>query len=103
AGGSTSVMASWLRRRQNHRTRRQALLVWAAILAGACAVGPDYKRPAAPQPAASKELPGEDSTLAAEWNAAQPQDAQLRGTWWEAFGDPALNPRAEPAGTRNHR
>ena len=94
-------MASWLRRRQNHRTRRQALLVWAAILAGACAVGPDYKRPAAPQPAAFKELPGEDSTLAAEWKAAQPQDAQLRGKWWEAFGDPALNTLEEQAGTAN--
>jgi NodT family efflux transporter outer membrane factor (OMF) lipoprotein len=54
----------------------------AAVVAG-CAVGPDYKRPAAPVPAAFKEADG--------WKAATPGDAAARGPWWESFGDPVLS------------
>ena len=28
---------------------------------------------------------------AGDWMPAQPADAQPRGHWWEAFGDPKLN------------
>jgi NodT family efflux transporter outer membrane factor (OMF) lipoprotein len=41
-------------------------------------------------PAAYKEsptqVPGSDA-----WKVAQPQDAMLRGNWWEIYGDPELN------------
>ena len=51
--------------------------------AGACAVGPDYARPAFEAPPAFKELEG--------WKRAQPSDAELRGAWWEIFGDADLD------------
>lgn len=51
-----------------------------ALLAG-CTVGPDYVRPDVEVPAAFKE----------GWKTAQPRDGELRGNWWEAFGDPLLD------------
>ncbi len=59
-----------------------------ASLAG-CAVGPDYKRPAAAVPA--------DWQPEAPWHAAVPSDAELKGNWWELFEDAALNPLVEQA------
>jgi multidrug efflux system outer membrane protein len=53
-----------------------------------CAVGPDYRRPAADAPAAWKEAGEAPGGL---WQLASPQDAAARGAWWEAFGDPQLN------------
>jgi NodT family efflux transporter outer membrane factor (OMF) lipoprotein len=56
----------------------------AALALAACAVGPNYHRPAAPVPAAYKELaPG--------WKQATPQDAKDRGDWWQIFKDPQLD------------
>ena len=66
------------------RAARGALALLLCTLLGACAVGPDYKRPEVPVPAAYKELPG--------WTAADP-DAALapKGQWWLAFHDPLLD------------
>jgi len=58
----------------------------AGLLAAGCAVGPDYKRPDAPVPAGFKEQPPPGT-----WKAAQPDDAALRGRWWQLFGDPQLD------------
>jgi NodT family efflux transporter outer membrane factor (OMF) lipoprotein len=52
------------------------------LLAG-CNVGPRYSRAPVETPPAYKELEG--------WKVAEPQDAQLKGDWWEMFGDPELN------------
>lgn len=86
-------------------------MVWAvaalvAVLAG-CTVGPKYTPPAKQAPPAYKEanpnIPpyapnpnaatAGDPTLAGlgNWTVAQPQDAQLRGKWWEIFNDAELN------------
>jgi len=54
-----------------------------ALLAAACAAGPEYERPAVEAPAAFKEAQG--------WGIAHPADAQPRGEWWRAFGDPVLD------------
>jgi NodT family efflux transporter outer membrane factor (OMF) lipoprotein len=64
-----------------------------AVLTAACAVGPDYKRPSAPVPAAFKEQPPPGNTAAAadQWKPAEPRDDTHRGKWWEVFGDPQLN------------
>jgi hydrophobe/amphiphile efflux-1 (HAE1) family protein/NodT family efflux transporter outer membrane factor (OMF) lipoprotein len=51
----------------------------------ACTVGPKYKVPASPATPNFKEPPP------ANWKEAQPQDSELRGNWWEAFGDSELN------------
>jgi multidrug efflux system outer membrane protein len=54
-----------------------------ALLSG-CAVGPDYHRPSADlAPAWQPVTP---------WHEAAPGDAVLKGSWWELFQDPDLNP-----------
>ncbi len=60
----------------------------AAIVVGACTVGPVYQRPDAPTPARFKEAPAGDT---ADWLPAAPADAQDRGDWWQGFGDPVLD------------
>lgn len=54
-----------------------------ALLAGGCAVGPDYQRPATAEVSAFKE--------AGDWVSAAPADTLDRGPWWLLFGDPMLN------------
>ena len=66
------------------------LLVMAVGLAG-CMVGPKYKTPAAPVPAAFKEAPPASFKEGDGWKAAQPGDQTIRDNWWEMFGDPQLN------------
>ena len=65
----------------------------AACLLAGCRVGPVYNRPAASAqapPAAYKETPSEAQD-AGDWKVAQPQDAMLRGKWWEIYNEPELN------------
>lgn len=65
----------------------------ATVLTG-CAVGPDYKRPAAEIPAAYKEAaPG--------WKVAQPADQHDRGDWWTIYEDPQLNALEDQLNTSN--
>jgi NodT family efflux transporter outer membrane factor (OMF) lipoprotein len=71
-------------------------------LAG-CMVGPRYHRPDAtpqPPPPAYKESPTQvpDS---GPWKVAQPQDAMLRGKWWEIYNDPELNSLEERLNVNN--
>ena len=68
---------------------------WRALLAAAlplfaagCAVGPNYRRPELPVPAAYVE---QSSEGARAWTPATPSDATERGHWWEAFGDKDLD------------
>src|SRR5579863_9078253 len=67
-----------------------ARLLLLTALAG-CTVGPKYDPPAAPAAASYKELAAADGTLASGWKPAQPNDAAIRGNWWELFHDPQLN------------
>ena len=64
-----------------------------AMLLAGCRVGPRYVQPVVPPPTAFKE-----ATPAAykddqpgTWQPARPQDAVLKGKWWEIFGEPELN------------
>ncbi|HUJ98669.1 MAG TPA: efflux transporter outer membrane subunit [Stellaceae bacterium] len=54
----------------------------ALVLLAGCTVGPDYKRPPAPVPAAYKET---------GWKTAEPQEAISRGPWWSIYDDPVLD------------
>ncbi len=65
-----------------------------AVLVTGCTVGPDYVRPSIVAPDAYKET-------AAGWKVAQPQADQLRGAWWEMFGDPQLNALEEQVDISN--
>ena len=55
------------------------------LVAAGCTVGPKYKLPASPATPNFKEPPPNN------WKEAQPQDSELRGNWWEIFGDADLN------------
>src|SRR4051812_23337694 len=54
-----------------------------STLLPSCMVGPNYVQPVVEAPVAYKESDG--------WKVAQPQDAVIRGAWWEMFNDPQLN------------
>jgi NodT family efflux transporter outer membrane factor (OMF) lipoprotein len=62
---------------------RTCLLAVILATASACSVGPDYKKPDAPTPAAFKEQAG--------WKASDPRDEIDRGAWWSIYKDPTLD------------
>jgi NodT family efflux transporter outer membrane factor (OMF) lipoprotein len=75
----------------------------APLVSIGCRVGPPYIKPAAlPEapPAAYKETttPPVDP---GQWKPAQPQDAMLRGKWWEIYNDPELNDLEEKLNINN--
>jgi NodT family efflux transporter outer membrane factor (OMF) lipoprotein len=76
--------------RQNRGLAAQAATVAALLLTG-CMVGPNYKRPSAPMVPGFKEAPPVSFKNQDGWKVIQPSDAQLKGNWWELFGDPQLN------------
>ncbi len=63
-----------------------------ASLAG-CRVGPKYVAPNPPAPPAFKEAApaAYNDAPPGTWAPAQPQDAVLKGKWWEVFNEPELN------------
>jgi len=60
--------------------------VTALVMLNGCMVGPRYVKPAALTPPSFHE-----SSLAARWTEAQPQDAALKGDWWTLYRDQELN------------
>lgn len=74
-----------------HKTLLAAAVT--ALLLSACAVGPDYVRPATDAPAAFKETK--------DWKTATPQDQELHGKWWEIYQDPQLNALVEQVNISN--
>jgi NodT family efflux transporter outer membrane factor (OMF) lipoprotein len=65
----------------------------AALLLSGCRVGPKYVKPAAPAPPEFKESSptAYANAPSGTWQPAQPQDAALKGKWWEVFNEPELN------------
>jgi NodT family efflux transporter outer membrane factor (OMF) lipoprotein len=71
-------------------------------LISGCTVGPKYHAPTAATamaPAAYKEVP--QPQAGDNWQVASPQDAMLRGSWWEVFKDPELNALEEQLNINN--
>ena len=66
--------------------------ICAALLAG-CNVGPKYSPPAPPSAPGFKEAAPSayKSAPPGTWQSASPQDAKLKGKWWEIFQEPELN------------
>ena len=73
--------------------------VLCAMLAG-CNVGPKYHPPTETAPAAFKESPAQFKETGG-WTVAQPQDAVLRGKWWEIYNEPELNALEEQLNINN--
>lgn len=59
-----------------------------ALSLTACAVGPNYSRPAAPVSTHFKELKG---AALKGWKVATPSDGSGRGAWWTLYRDPKLD------------
>ncbi len=72
-----------------------------ALLAG-CRVGPPYHAPAPPAVTAPNY---KESTVNFHdtdgWKVASPQDAMIRGNWWEFFQEPELNALEEQLNINN--
>jgi NodT family efflux transporter outer membrane factor (OMF) lipoprotein len=82
--------------------RRSLIIVFAPlILAEGCQVGPRYVAPTMQAPAAFKEVTPQQSSDGTEWTAATPQDATLRGNWWELYQEPELNALEEKLNVSN--
>jgi outer membrane protein TolC len=62
---------------------RGILIACTAALVSACAVGPNYNRPAFDPSVAYKE----DK----DWKPSEPGDVLDRGNWWEIYDDEVLN------------
>jgi NodT family efflux transporter outer membrane factor (OMF) lipoprotein len=74
--------------------RQSALLILAlaGVLAiSSCNVGPKYAKPTAPAPQAYKEAVPKEFKEGTGWKLADPKDDQIRGNWWELYGEPELN------------
>jgi NodT family efflux transporter outer membrane factor (OMF) lipoprotein len=77
------------------RAGRVAAALLASTTFASCAVGPTYRRPAAPAPVTFKEPPPDG------WKHAEPVDAIPRGAWWEIYGIPELNALEEQVSVSN--
>lgn len=63
-----------------------------AVMVNGCRVGPPYHTPAPPSVTAPNY---KESTVNFHdqdgWKVASPQDAMIRGKWWEVYNEPELN------------
>ena len=78
-------------------------LTFVALSLCGCTVGPKYHPPSAtlsPPPPTYKESPTQVQD-SGPWKVAEPQDAMLRGKWWEIFNDPELNSLEERLNINN--
>ena len=85
------------------RATGAALTVSLVLLSG-CRVGPKYVRanlPAAPPAAYKENQVGSDDARGNGWRQARPEDAMLRGKWWQAFEDDELNALEEQLNINN--
>ena len=84
------------------RSRLFSVVMAACLMLAGCAVGPKYHPPVPPTPSAPnyKESPVNFQSTEG-WKVASPQDAMLRGKWWEVFNDPDLNALEEQLNINN--
>ena len=79
-----------------------ALALALAALASGCHIGPSYHPPAM---AASTAPSYKESTANFHdqdgWKVASPQEAAIRGNWWELFNEPELNVLEEQLNANN--
>src|SRR5208337_52910 len=72
------------------------------VLLGGCHIGPPYQAPAPPAISAPNY---KESTVNFQstdgWKVASPQDAMIRGNWWEVFNEPELNALEEQLNINN--
>ena len=90
----------------DRKNRVPALFTTCALallaLLGGCRVGPPYHAPAPPAVTAPNYKESTVNFKDTEgWKVASPQDAMIRGNWWEVFGEPELNALEEQLNINN--
>ena len=71
------------------------------VLFKSCDKAPKYAKPSVATPPAYKELTPDTFKETNDWKFARPNDAVIRGKWWEMFNDPQLNSLEEQLNTAN--
>jgi NodT family efflux transporter outer membrane factor (OMF) lipoprotein len=91
------------RREVNRPSSAATLAPFAFVFLGllGCNVGPKYVRPIVPAPSTFKESAPEQAPDGTVWKPAQPEDATLRGKWWEIYQEPELNSLEEKLNISN--
>ena len=84
------MKSSIMQSREQFTALSALLLIVLCVMVAGCNVGPKYLPPAATAPPAFKESPAQFKETDG-WAVAQPQDAALRGKWWEIYNEPELN------------
>jgi NodT family efflux transporter outer membrane factor (OMF) lipoprotein len=77
------------------------LTLIALILFKGCDKAPKYAKPPVATPPAYKELTPDMFKETNDWKFARPNDAVIRGKWWEMFNDAQLNTLEEQLNTAN--
>jgi NodT family efflux transporter outer membrane factor (OMF) lipoprotein len=80
--------------------RPQDLLLMSGLALAACNLAPHYDPPKLDTGDKFKEAVHIDAA-AEGWRIADPRDAQLRGKWWEIYGDQTLNDLEERVANSN--
>ena len=71
------------------------------ILFKGCDKAPKYAKPTVATPPAYKELTPDTFKETNDWKFARPNDAVIRGKWWEMFNDSQLNTLEDQLNTAN--
>jgi len=71
------------------------------ILFKGCDKAPKYAKPSLATPPAYKELTPDMFKETKDWKFARPNDAVIRGKWWEMFNDAQLNSLEDQLNTAN--
>jgi len=87
------------------RPLRAITVAAATVVASACAVGPDFERPAAPEVSGYTSAPLAEQTASADVKGGETQHfvqaLDIPGQWWTLFHSAALNTLIEEALTNN--
>jgi len=88
---------------KTERSIRGRICLAGLMLLAGCRVGPKYVAPKAQAPPEFKESSPAAYTGAPDstWRPANPQDAALKGKWWEMFHEPELNALEEQLDINN--
>src|ERR1051325_7090872 len=78
-----------------------AVSLIALILFKGCDKAPKYVKPTVATPPAYKEIAPDVFKETNDWKFARPNDAMIRGKWWEMFNDPQLNTFEEQLNVSN--
>ncbi|HLH08865.1 MAG TPA: efflux transporter outer membrane subunit [Terriglobales bacterium] len=85
-----------------HQVRIRHLIGAALLVLCGCNMGPKYHPPAPPTVAAPNYKESSVNFQDTEgWKVATPQEAMLKGKWWEIFKDPELNALEEELNINN--